>query len=139
MWRLSAVFFFFKQKTAYEITRWTGVQTCALPISHALRVHALQPRACGERGERCIALGRVHQENDEAALEHLARETAGQLTSGRSPAVVARGSRLGYRPAERVALGGGQLNRRCVGRAGRCQRRPAWARGRMGAREPEEG
>src|SRR5205807_6492754 len=23
---------FFKQKTAYEITRWTGVQTCALPI-----------------------------------------------------------------------------------------------------------
>src|SRR2546425_5903644 len=27
------------------------------------------------------------QENDEAALEHLARETAGQLTSGRSPAV----------------------------------------------------
>src|SRR5256885_11450575 len=25
-------FVFFKQKTAYEITRWTGVQTCALPI-----------------------------------------------------------------------------------------------------------
>src|SRR5256885_2510178 len=29
----SFFFFFFKQKTAYEITRWTGVQTCALPIS----------------------------------------------------------------------------------------------------------
>src|SRR3712207_7133939 len=26
-------FFFFKQKTAYEILAWTGVQTCALPIS----------------------------------------------------------------------------------------------------------
>src|SRR3712207_7282365 len=25
-------FFFFKQKTAYEILAWTGVQTCALPI-----------------------------------------------------------------------------------------------------------
>src|SRR5574341_1996564 len=25
-------FFFFKQKTAYEISWWTGVQTCALPI-----------------------------------------------------------------------------------------------------------
>src|SRR3712207_7324112 len=24
--------FFFKQKTAYEILAWTGVQTCALPI-----------------------------------------------------------------------------------------------------------
>src|SRR5437773_1172653 len=69
-----------------------------LPHTHALRVHALQPPACGERGERRIALGRVHQEHDEAALEHLARETAGQLTSGRSPAVVARGSRLGTGP-----------------------------------------
>src|SRR6056300_1056737 len=27
------VFFFFKQKTAYEILNVTGVQTCALPIS----------------------------------------------------------------------------------------------------------
>src|SRR3712207_2261121 len=26
------VCFFFKQKTAYEILAWTGVQTCALPI-----------------------------------------------------------------------------------------------------------
>src|SRR2546426_9074451 len=26
-------FFFFKQKTAYEIYKVTGVQTCALPIS----------------------------------------------------------------------------------------------------------
>src|SRR3712207_7556365 len=29
-------FFFFKQKTAYEILAVTGVQTCALPISQAL-------------------------------------------------------------------------------------------------------
>src|SRR3712207_9071325 len=29
------VFFFFKQKTAYEILGVTGVQTCALPISFA--------------------------------------------------------------------------------------------------------
>src|SRR5256885_2545706 len=28
-------FFFFKQKTAYEIYKVTGVQTCALPISSA--------------------------------------------------------------------------------------------------------
>src|SRR3712207_8638016 len=27
------IFFFFKQKTAYEILALTGVQTCALPIS----------------------------------------------------------------------------------------------------------
>src|SRR5258708_14931688 len=26
------LFFFFKQKTAYEMIWWTGVQTCALPI-----------------------------------------------------------------------------------------------------------
>ena len=26
------IFFFFKQKTAYEMIWWTGVQTCALPI-----------------------------------------------------------------------------------------------------------
>src|SRR5262249_15709337 len=30
------VFFFFKQKTAYEVWSVTGVQTCALPISVAL-------------------------------------------------------------------------------------------------------
>src|SRR5256885_16063760 len=36
----SFFFFFFKQKTAYEITRWTGVQTCALPISAS---HAQSP------------------------------------------------------------------------------------------------
>src|SRR2546429_2812023 len=30
---ISFVFFFFKQKTAYEIVAVTGVQTCALPIS----------------------------------------------------------------------------------------------------------
>src|SRR3712207_8428719 len=30
--RLSVFFFFFKQKTAYEIFGVTGVQTCALPI-----------------------------------------------------------------------------------------------------------
>src|SRR3712207_860372 len=29
-------FFFFKQKTAYEILAVTGVQTCALPIFHGL-------------------------------------------------------------------------------------------------------
>src|SRR5260370_32620356 len=29
--RLLDLFFFFKQKTAYEMI-WTGVQTCALPI-----------------------------------------------------------------------------------------------------------
>src|SRR6266536_5217603 len=31
----SRAFFFFKQKTAYEIPLVTGVQTCALPISAA--------------------------------------------------------------------------------------------------------
>src|SRR5689334_24807450 len=30
------LFFFFKQKTAYEMELWTGVQTCALPISFAI-------------------------------------------------------------------------------------------------------
>src|SRR2546427_5882813 len=30
---ISVFFFFFKQKTAYEILTVTGVQTCALPIS----------------------------------------------------------------------------------------------------------
>src|SRR2546425_8293133 len=32
---LITIFFFFKQKTAYEIKLVTGVQTCALPISEA--------------------------------------------------------------------------------------------------------
>src|SRR3712207_9077284 len=31
------IFFFFKQKTAYEILALTGVQTCALPIWRLLR------------------------------------------------------------------------------------------------------
>src|SRR5690606_40233030 len=34
-------FFFFKQKTAYEIFTWTGVQTCALPIFRGERDRAL--------------------------------------------------------------------------------------------------
>ena len=32
MVRVDVFFFFFKQKTAYEIKNVTGVQTCALPI-----------------------------------------------------------------------------------------------------------
>src|SRR5689334_24639493 len=35
------LFFFFKQKTAYEMELWTGVQTCALPISLAGPIHEL--------------------------------------------------------------------------------------------------
>src|SRR5205809_4737514 len=31
---ISFFFFFFKQKTAYEMVAVTGVQTCALPICH---------------------------------------------------------------------------------------------------------
>ena len=31
--KISLIFFFFKQKTAYEIIASAGVQTCALPIS----------------------------------------------------------------------------------------------------------
>src|SRR3546814_2729126 len=38
------VFFFFKQKTAYEIALVTGVQTCALPIY--LTEQALCLRGC---------------------------------------------------------------------------------------------
>src|SRR5438874_8315019 len=32
---ITVLFFFFKQKTAYEVLYVTGVQTCALPISLA--------------------------------------------------------------------------------------------------------
>src|SRR5210317_2516432 len=35
-------FFFFKQKTAYEILNVTGVQTCALPISGTPIENSLQ-------------------------------------------------------------------------------------------------
>ena len=35
---MCGVFFFFKQKTAYEIADVTGVQTCALPICIFLRL-----------------------------------------------------------------------------------------------------
>ena len=35
------VFFFFKQKTAYELRNVTGVQTCALPIYQDLLQHQL--------------------------------------------------------------------------------------------------
>src|SRR5256885_540643 len=37
-------FFFFKQKTAYEIYKVTGVQTCALPISMAVMFFLPRPR-----------------------------------------------------------------------------------------------
>src|SRR3989441_3794896 len=43
-------FFFFKQKTAYEIKLVTGVQTCALPIS-------LLDRFCGTDGRECDRAG----------------------------------------------------------------------------------
>src|SRR6056300_1634726 len=36
------IFFFFKQKTAYEISEWTGVQTCALPIRSEEHTSELQ-------------------------------------------------------------------------------------------------
>src|SRR5215471_4234782 len=39
-----AFFFFFKQKTAYEISTWTGVQTCALPICHGRAVSGTAER-----------------------------------------------------------------------------------------------
>src|SRR5207249_7292210 len=42
---ISTIFFFFKQKTAYEIRNVTGVQTCALPIS-----------GCGDLCERPAGL-----------------------------------------------------------------------------------
>src|SRR3546814_1084027 len=38
------VFFFFKQKTAYEMRISDWIQTCALPI------FCLSPRACADRG-----------------------------------------------------------------------------------------
>src|SRR2546423_3003881 len=47
-------FFFFKQKTAYEITM-TGVQTCALPISRLAR-------QCGESRVRLSAEVSRHRE-----------------------------------------------------------------------------
>src|SRR5436853_7317841 len=48
----SYVIFFFKQKTAYEMPKWTGVQTCALPISQIVarpsrRRHSAQRAAKG--------------------------------------------------------------------------------------------
>src|SRR5215204_5017496 len=46
--------FFFKQKTAYEITVWTGVQTCALPIS-GHRSGRAQLRNWAVRDERAPA------------------------------------------------------------------------------------
>src|SRR5690348_13786066 len=51
-------FFFFKQKTAYEIGRVTGVQTCALPICPDAAVVGVEPalaadaRESLQRGER---------------------------------------------------------------------------------------
>src|SRR3712207_8560309 len=60
--------FFFKQKTAYDILAWTGVQTCALPISGggvgqlvAQRVDGLpQPLdlLAEDRGFRAVPVGR---------------------------------------------------------------------------------
>src|SRR5260370_31331818 len=48
-------FFFFKQKTAYEIQVWTGVQTCALPIwlvhvEEAAKVHAANVQSANADG-----------------------------------------------------------------------------------------
>src|SRR3712207_7813810 len=54
MYRVSPqcdMFFFFKQKTAYEILALTGVQTCALPISEVLPRHRdrLPALPCGRQ------------------------------------------------------------------------------------------
>src|SRR5258707_3505925 len=51
-------FFFFKQKTAYEIIGVTGVQTCALPISDEGLVGAGDPEAGGGRGRSGSRTGR---------------------------------------------------------------------------------
>src|ERR1022692_3987081 len=47
-------FFFFKQKTAYEITRWTGVQTCALPIYQIACADAVGKRRIGTAVYFCL-------------------------------------------------------------------------------------
>src|SRR5689334_23467743 len=81
------LFFFFKQKTAYEMELWTGVQTCALPIylqplrARGLR-EALQPemlkniphpqphlRALHNRRRR----PRIQVEHDHRWLSHILR------------------------------------------------------------------
>src|SRR5476651_75915 len=51
-------FFFFKQKTAYEIIGVTGVQTCALPICKAYRCYATPAELTAMR-EKARAEGRT--------------------------------------------------------------------------------
>src|SRR5256885_3263990 len=88
----SFFFFFFKQKTAYEITRWTGVQTCALPISRnrrrgdGLRRGPARPRPAPSARERPPVLP----------------QSAGRVGLYRS--VVPERSRPGRRPPRREAL-----------------------------------
>src|SRR2546427_9388656 len=52
-------FFFFKQKTAYEILTVTGVQTCALPISlSAGRLYAFRSQQTVRFSGRGLSVGR---------------------------------------------------------------------------------
>src|SRR2546425_2476280 len=78
----SAVFFFFfKQKTAYEIKLVTGVQTCALPIfpgvrrGAQVRVAAPGPHSPGSLGE---LVGRFQRRVMQAAVRGLPGERAGR-------------------------------------------------------------
>src|SRR3712207_8542919 len=69
-------FFFFKQKTAYEILAWTGVQTCALPIFRQRLRRAIDQLVHLTGGEE--AGGRV----DVAAARHGDLDGARRLAAG---------------------------------------------------------
>src|SRR3712207_6858681 len=86
----SMLFFFFKQKTAYEILGVTGVQTCALPISLVLGQDVDLRLELGVRG------GRTRLHDDLTALDVLA------LDAAQEQADVLTGARLVEQLAEHL-------------------------------------
>src|SRR5881397_4308696 len=70
-------FFFFKQKTAYEMLNVTGVQTCALPISRCSgSPFPIEPLDRSRAARRVVDLDHHAVELDHAC-RHL--EAAGQM------------------------------------------------------------
>src|SRR2546430_1226816 len=104
-------FFFFKQKTAYEILTVTGVQTCALPIYVAREVGGEKEHG---RGHVCGLAQAPEGDSVDEALPRLRRDALGQLRlheagGDRIDEHVAGGQLLGHRlgEADQARLGGG--------------------------------
>src|SRR3712207_8028834 len=94
---VTCFFFFFKQKTAYEILALTGVQTCALPIF----VGRANPYFAGRVAQE---VGGVHLDQRRLAARGQLEQrpvVAGSATAGVLPAIAHQPGAVGQRSETR--------------------------------------